>query len=246
MRNPFRPDCGSTDVVDQVHLHALYRAGQGGPASKLGIAGLQLLEGHAEMAIGLARRHDLEEVSIEFLIHHEVAEAASGDHRDADIVWPRFDGRSDGLAELVGAPRRDLSRRVVGVDADRNDRIDLRGHHLVVDVAERVAHSLIRRQVARMGGVEAVVHQMIDDLQGAPGVDRVFLFLLGIPEVLVQAGIVLPLHDALGLVWQRIAAENLDGRHVVVVKTFLWSSPMTMTRSGLTASRRRMSSAIAL
>src|SRR6266478_1681362 len=103
----------------------LDRAGNADPVADLRAARIELFTRQALDRCGILAAEQVKEAAVERLVHDEMRQPTRGDDADPRVARIGVDGGADRLAQPIAAPRRRLVRRIVGVDADRDDRHDL-------------------------------------------------------------------------------------------------------------------------
>src|SRR6266567_4043715 len=137
----------------------LDRAGDANPVADLRAARIEFFARQPLDRGRVLAAEQVEEAAVERLVDDEMREPARGDDADPRIARIGFDRGADRLAEPIAASRRRLVRRIVGVDADRDDRHDLL-HDPLMDKADRVALAFAVGNPVRRGDIELALDQL--------------------------------------------------------------------------------------
>src|SRR5262249_47914404 len=145
------------DVVDEAHGQLLRRARGGDPVADLRVPRFELGRGQGHEPIRILLGEQIENVTVQLLVHEEVAEPTRGEHGHAPIARPCLHRHADGPAELVAALRRRLVGRVVGVEEHGHDGPHPAPHDALVHEAPRVPEGAVPGLHAHVGYVELEV-----------------------------------------------------------------------------------------
>src|SRR5688500_6009939 len=124
------------DVVDDVEVEVLARPVGDDPVLDLGVARPHLLVGQREQRGVVAVLEGVEDLVVQLLVHHEVAEAAGAEHGHLGVAVPGLDRRLDGAAELQAALHAGLVGLVEGVHEHGHHRDDVVPHDPLVEERE--------------------------------------------------------------------------------------------------------------